>query len=309
MALPADVTELGAAVRNWGRWGGDDQLGTLNLIDAAARRRGVASAVGARPFSLAIDWSADGPQIGAVPGRTNPEHAMTQVNAPAFDPDGVRFNDDRVVMGLQAATHWDGLAHVSYRGHLYNGYPADSVTAAGAAQLGIHRVGALASRGVLLDVARARGVEQLPGGHAVTAGDLDLAAEQARVDVQPGDVVLVRTGHIRLLRAEPPDRGAYVVATPGPSLEAVRWFRRHDVAAVATDNYAFEVFPAERPEAVLAVHYLHIVEMGLTQGQNWDLEALAADCAEDGRYTFLLVAPPEPMVGGTGAPVHPVALK
>jgi kynurenine formamidase len=309
MALPPDIEALGASLRNWGRWGDADERGTLNLIDGEARRRGAASIVGARPFSLAIDWSQDGPQLGFIPGRVNPVHTMTQLDVPAFDPDGVRFNDDAVALGLQATTHWDGLAHVSYGGLLYNGIPAGTVTAAGAARLGIHQVGALTSRGVLLDVARARGADRLPGGRPVTGEDLDTACDLARVEVEPGDVVLLRTGHIGLLAADPPDRTAYAISTPGPSLEAAGWFRRHDVAAVATDNYAFEVFPSERADAPLAVHYLHVVEMGLTQGQNWDLEALAADCAEDGRYTFLLVAPPEPVVGGTGAPVHPVALK
>jgi kynurenine formamidase len=305
MALPPEVTELGAALRNWGRWGTDDQLGTLNLIDDGARRRGVASVVDGRAFSLAIEWSAGGPQIGLIPGRVNPIHTMTQINVAALDPDGVCFNDDLVVMGLQAATHWDGLAHVSYQGRLYNGYPADSVTSLGAAQLGIHHVGPLTSRGVLLDIARTRGVDRLAGGEMVTAADLDETCARGGITVEPGDVILLRTGHLGLL----PDRRAYVSTTPGPSLDAARWFHDHDVAAVATDTYAFEQFPPEHPDAALAVHYLHLVEMGLTQGQNWRLDDLAAACARDGRYTFLLVAPPEPVIGGTGAPVHPVAIR
>jgi kynurenine formamidase len=309
MSLPDDVEQLGAAVRNWGRWGERDQLGTLNLIDDGARRRGAASVRRHRPFSLAIDWSERGPQIGVVPGRVNAINTMTNVNIPVAEADGICFNDDLVVMGLQAATHWDGLAHVSYRGRLYNGYPAGTVTSLGAAQLGIHRVGPLVSRGVLLDVARARALDRLPAGHALTADDLDAAAELARVTVEPGDVVLLRTGHMALLTGPEPDRVAYSTGAAGPSLRSVEWFRRRDVAAVATDNLIFEVFPCERPDAFLPIHYLHIVEMGLTQGQNWDLEGLAADCAEDGRYTFLLFAPPEPVLGGTGAPVHPVALK
>jgi kynurenine formamidase len=309
MPLPDDITALGAELRNWGRWGDDDQRGTLNLIDDEARRRGAACVRAGKAFSLALPWSAAGPQLGFIPGRDNPTHTMTQVNAAVTDPDGVCFNDDAVAMGLQAATHWDGLAHVSYGGRLYNGYSAASVTDAGAARLGIERVGALASRGVVLDVARTLGLDRLPGGHAIGADDLDAACEAAKVTVQSGDVVLVRTGHVTHLHGPEPDRAAYGFYTPGPAVDAARWFHDHDVAAVAIDNYAFEVFPGERDDAFLPVHYLHIVEMGLTQGQNWDLEDLAADCADDGRHTVLLVAPPEPVVGGTGAPVHPVALK
>jgi kynurenine formamidase len=305
MALPAEITDLGARLRNWGRWGDDDELGTLNLLDDACRRRGIAAAVEGTAFSLALDWSDDGPQIGLIPGRENPAHTMTQVNAPVFEPDGVLFNDDAVAMGLQAATHWDGLAHVSYGGRLYNGYPADTVSALGVDRLSIHRVGPLAGRGVLLDVARLRGVDRLDGGFAIGAGVLDEACEQARVAVQPGDIVLVHTGHLQLL----PDREAYASSTPGLDTTAAAWMKAHDVAAVATDTLALEVFPGERDDAFLPVHYLHIVEMGLTQGQNWVLGPLAEACAADGRYDFLLVAPPEPMVGGAGAPVHPVALR
>jgi kynurenine formamidase len=307
--LPDDITELGAKLRNWGRWGAEDQVGTLNLIDGAARLRGAACVQAGTAFSLAIDWSTHGPQLGFIPGRDNPTHTMTQVNAAVTDADGVCFNDDAVAMGLQAATHWDGLAHVSYGGHLYNGYPATSVTDAGAARLGIHHVGALASRALVLDIPRALGVERLPDGHPIGPDDLDAACEHGRVTVEPGDVVLIRTGHINHLHGPEPDRVAYAITTPGPAIEAAAWFHRHDVAAVALDNYAFEVFPGQRDDAFLPVHYLHIVEMGLTQGQNWDLEALAEDCAADGRHAVLLVAPPEPVVGGTGAPVHPVALK
>jgi hypothetical protein len=82
-----------------------------------------------------------------------------------------------------------------------------------------------------------------------------------------------------------------------------------DVAAAATDTMPFEVFPCERDDCLLPVHLLDLVEMGLTQGQNFDLEALAADCADDGVYTFLLDASPLPFTNGLGAPVQPVAIK
>ena len=95
----------------------------------------------------------------------------------------------------------------------------------------------------------------------------------------------------------------------GPSLQTVEWFHNHDVSAVATDNLTFEVFPCERPDVFLPVHLLDLRDMGLTQGQNFDLEALAADCADDGVYVFLLEASPQPFTGATGSPVNPVATK
>jgi kynurenine formamidase len=259
-------------------------------------------------FPLAIDLSADGPQIGVVPGRVNPIHLMTQVNtAYTADVQGVRVSDDAVTMGLQAGTHWDSLAHVSYDGRVYNGFGADVISEAGTSRLSIHNVKRLAGRGVLLDIARTKGVERLEPGYTIRMSDLDAAVETTRDRVLPGDIVLIRTGHIQLFAAG--DRGGYAGSTPGPGLEAVRWFRANDIAAAATDTLAFEVFPGESDDLFLPVHMLDLVEMGMPQGQNFWLEDLAADCASDGQYTFLLEATPEPFVGAVGAPVAPVAIK
>src|SRR5439155_4843286 len=134
---------------------------------------------------------------------------------------------DAVSMGLQAATHWDALAHVSYGGCLYNGFPADSVTEKGAARCGIDKAGTIVTRGVLLDVARARGVERLEGAHAVGADDLEAARGLARTEIEPGDVVLIRTGQIQVLHAG--DKDAYAHPSPGPGIDAVPWFRDHDI--------------------------------------------------------------------------------
>ena len=124
--------------------------------------------------------------------------------------------------------------------------------------------------------------------------------------VEPGDVILIRTGRCNAPRRR---QVGYAASAAGPSLRSVEWFHDHSVAAVATDTMTFEVFPSEHDDFVLPVHFLHIVDMGLTQGQNWNLEALAVDCAADGRSTFLLSAPPEPIVGGIGSPVNPIAVK
>jgi kynurenine formamidase len=210
-------------------------------------------------------------------------------------------------MGVQAATHWDALAHVSYDGRMYNGFSPDSVDETGATRLGAEKLGPITSRAVLLDLARAAGVDRLDGGHALTPEDLDAAEELGKVAVEAGDVVLLRTGQMQHLHAG--DKMAYCISTAGPSLQSVRWFRDRDVAAVATDNLSFEVFPGEIDDLFLPVHMIHIVEMGLVQGQNFDLESLSEDCADDGRYAFLLAASPEPIVHAAGAPTTPVAIK
>jgi kynurenine formamidase len=311
VTLPEEFTALAKQVNNWGRWGADDERGTLNLIDRDAVRRAVALVRDGKSLSLAIPMSEDGPQLGFVRGRTNPTRTMIAVHESlgdlAPDDDGVRFNDDAVQLGLQAATHWDALAHVSYGDRMWNGFPTSVVDETGAHHLGAERLGTIAGRGVLLDVAAALGVSRLDGGLALTPEHLDAAEEHGKVRVGAGDIVLVRTGQMQLFASG--DKLGYAISTAGPSMQTVRWFHQRDVAAVATDNLSFEVFPGEVDGLMLPVHMLHIVEMGLVQGQNFDLEVLSADCADDGRYEFLLMATPEPFVGACGAPVAPVALK
>jgi kynurenine formamidase len=306
--IPPEFTELAGLVNNWGRWGRDDERGTLNLITAQTIRDAAALVSDGKRFSLALPMSEAGPQLGFVKGRTNPiRTTIARHELLGNDEQGVRFNDDAVSMGVQSATHWDALAHVSYDGRMYNGFAPSIIDETGATKLGAEKLGPIVSRGVLLDLARAGGVERLDGGHALTPDGLDRAEEFGRVTVGSGDIVLLRTGQIQLLHAG--DKLAYSISTAGPSMQTVRWFHDRDVAAVATDNLSFEVFPGEREGLLLPVHMLHIVEMGLVQGQNFDLEALAADCADDGRYTFLLSASPDPIVHAAGAPVAPVAIK
>jgi kynurenine formamidase len=310
--VSAAFAEVAGRVRNWGRWGPDDEIGTLNLIDDAARRRGAASVVSGQAIALGLPLSeADGIQLGFVEGRVNPSRTMAHVNKPEGpDPDFVSFSEDVFSMATQAATHWDALAHCSHAGHIYNGYPASTVTMeGGATRCGIHRAGVVVSRGVLLDVARALGREVLEPGYPIAPADLDAACDLARVDLEPGDIVLVRTGQMVHLEPERRDLVAYTWPSPGLTIETASWFHAHDVAAVATDTLVFEVFPCQYEEAYLPVHVLHLVEMGLTQGQNWVLDPLSDACAADGRFTFLLDATPLPLIAGLGSPLQPVALR
>jgi kynurenine formamidase len=325
-SIPLSFVETARRVSNWGRWGDDDQLGTLNLIDAAARLRGVASVRDGSAFSLALPLSeSEGIQMGFIPGRVNPTRSMICVNDPLSpDPEWIASSEDVVTLSMQCATHWDGLAHVSYGagsggGKLYNGYPASKVTEEGAGTLGIHRIRSLISRGILLDLPRAKGVEILDGGYPITPDDLDLACAHGGITVEPGDVVLVRTGqsaHLALpgrpgLNGNLPHRDlvAYTWPAPGLTMSTAEWFHDRDVAAVATDTMVLEVFPCEDEALYLPVHLLHLVEMGMTQGQNWFLDELADACAADGRCSFLLDATPLPFTNALGSPVNPVALR
>ncbi|MFH8403391.1 cyclase family protein [Streptomyces sp. NPDC018019] len=312
MPLPAEYHDLAKRVNNWGRWGADDEIGTLNLLTPEVVRAAAATVRTGRRVPLALPLRQDGVQTGLIPGRINPLHTMTAINQELFGPGTVATSDDAVTMGLQAATHWDGLTHVSHSGRLYNGRPADSVTAhGGATVLGIEKAPPIVSRGVLLDVARVHAGPagppgRLPGGHAVTPEDLDAAEELAGTRVRSGDIALVRTGQLRHYLAG--DRDAYAFPSPGLSIRTPEWFHARDVAAVANDTLTFEIFPPETDGLWMPVHALHLVEMGMLQGQNWNLEELAAACAEENRYAFFLTAMAEPFVGGSGTPVAPVAV-
>ena len=311
MATTSPFAEVAARVRNWSRWGVDDQIGTLNLIDDEARRRAAGAVRSGKAFALGLALSeAEGIQAGFIEGRVNPMRAMIQVNHPlSADPEWICSSEDVVTMALQCATHWDALAHCSYKGTIYNGYPASSVDEHGASRCGIHNLTTVVSRGVLLDVARTHAVPVLEPGYAITPEDLDAACALAGTDVLPGDMVLVRTGQMVHLALPDRDLIAYTWPSPGLTIETAEWFHARDVAAVATDTLVFEVFPSQYEDTYLPVHLLHLVEMGMTQGQNWVLDALATDCAEDGQYTFLLDATPLPFTNGLGSPLNPLALK
>lgn len=307
MSLPAEFHEIAKRVNNWGRWGADDETGTLNLITDAVVREAAATVRTGRRIPLALPLQQDGVQSGLIPGRVNPLHTMVQINQELFGPGTVATSDDAVTMGLQAATHWDALTHASHSGKIYNGRPAATVTAHGGAEFSsIAAVPHLVSRGVLLDVARARGVDRLPGDHAVTPEDLDAAEDFAGLRVRAGDIVLVRTGQVQICLAG--DKHGYGYPSPGLSVRTPEWFHARDVAAVANDTLTFEIFPPEIEDLWLPVHALHLVEMGMLQGQNWNLEGLSTACAEERRHAFLLSAMPEPFVGATGTPVAPVAI-
>lgn len=316
-SVPENVADMAAKVSNWGRWGADDELGCGNLLDSAATMRGTGAVRSNRVVSLAVDLKADGIQIGQPARRFNPILTVTSLNErDQFSPGIWEGTDDMVMMSTCAGTHIDALSHISYDKQLYNGFSVDVVSAqGGATKLGAEKLPSIATRGILLDLPGQRGLagldEQDPS-FAVTPDVLDAALEELKLSVQPGDVLLIRTGEMRHYLAG--DRKRYAVGDqyrfPGIALEAAEWFHRHDVAGVFTDTYAYEVFPPAQPDwsDTLAVHMVQVRDMGLLQGQNWDLESLAVACAEQEQWEFLLLAGPEPLVGATSAPVVPLAI-
>jgi kynurenine formamidase len=303
------VRALAKKVSNWGRWGEQDERGTVNFITPEVVKRAAACVRRGEVFNLGLTFGAEGPQIGQG-GRVNPLHLMSAVNGalPGY-PGDFRFADDVVVMGLQCATQWDSLAHVHYDGCLYNGFPAETTTAWGASKNGIDKLGpGVVSRGVLLDIARLKGVDRLKPGYAITPDDLEAAEKAEGMRAERGDVLLFRTGHLAAFKVDG-DRTLYMRQMPGLSLACAEWLHRREIAAVASDNSAIEVIPFEDPALPLPFHMVAIRDMGLLLGEMFDLDQLAADCAGDGVWEFLFAAPPLRVTGGVGSPLNPVAVK
>ena len=306
--------ELAATVRNWGRWGPDDEIGCLNLITPQKRAAAAALVRKGASFSLTIPLDGDGPQSGGGGGRSNPTLVATKTGNDPPEVNGIggtaHYTDD-VLLGLylQAGTQWDSLAHVYYDGQLYNGFPASSVTSTGAAHLGFDRYyDRFVTRAVLLDVARLHGVETLPHGHLIDTAQLEQTAAAQGVSVEAGDIVLVRTGMMAIHDATG-SWDAFNSAFPGLHFETALWFHEHDVAAVAADNMAVEV-PGAGPDGLgIPFHMLALRDMGMPLGEFWYLEELAADCAGDGVYECMLVAPGLRVTRAVGSPVTPIALK
>ena len=293
---------------NWGKWGADDELGTLNYITPEKVVSTGRLVKKGKVFGLALAYDANGPQRG-LRGRFNPIRLMISSGA---DP-GSSYSDDVVTMPTQCGTQWDSLAHVFYHGKMYNDRPQSLVTSQGASKNSIDKMkDSVVSRGVLLDIARYKGVDWLEEGYAITSEDLDGAAAQQGAQVGRGDILLVRTGHMTLCRSRG-SWGTYAGGdAPGLSLLTAPWLYRKEIASLVTDTWGVEVRPNEVPETPTLrqpFHRVAITYMGLLLGEIFYLDDLAIDCAADGVWEFLFAGPPLPFTGGVGSPCNPVAVK
>jgi kynurenine formamidase len=307
----AEFRELVKSLRNWGRWGAEDERGALNYITDEKRREAATLVRTGRSFPLSIPVNSMGPQVGAG-GRINPLHFMT---ATGCDPksgfelgENCRYTDDFLAMTVQGGTQWDALCHIYYDETLYNGFPASVVDSSGAGRNGIDKVhGDLVSRGALLDIARLKGVDQLADGYAISIDDLEQAEARQAVHVGEGDILVVRTGQMIDTKGFT-DWTAFRRPEPGLHWRTATWLHERRVAAVAADNSMVEA--SDVLEGVwVPFHMLALTNLGLHLGEFWFLEDLAADCAKDDVWEFQLVAQALPITGGTGSPLNPLAIK
>ncbi len=299
---------------NWGRWGPEDQIGTLNLITPDDIKNAPSLIKKGKTFALGLPLD-EKIQSGLFGGRWNPIHTMlaTGTDAAAGNQDigaYLRYADDAINMPCQASTQWDALCHIFLDDKMYNGYPATDVTVNAAKRLGIENYrDKMVGRGVLLDIARWKGVDSLDDGYPITNADLDGCAAAQGVEIRKGDFVIVRTGHQERCLASGDWTGYAGGDAPGLAFETAHWIKANDIAGICADTWGCEVRPNETDEANQPWHWVVIPAIGIAMGEIFYLKDLSADCAEDGVYEFLFTAPPLHLPGGAGSPINPQAIK
>jgi kynurenine formamidase len=313
MAAPteAQVRDYLRTLSNWGRWGPEDELGTINLVTPDKRVQAArlvtdgVSVTCARPWSteIAADTTVQPMRfmVDSGEGRATapPERQIARRGAAEFI--GMVFHGYSI-------THVDAPSHYFWEGRMYNGRSSELVTSregAAAASVETLRDGVV-SRGVLLDVARAKGVDALALGEGVMPEDLDAAERAHGVRVEAGDTLLVRTGYYgRRLRSGPVNP----MASGSPALHAAccPWLRERGVAMLGTDTHN-DISPPPYPTVGNSFHVVCLVAMGLWLIDNANLEDLARACAERRRWQFLLAVAPLRLKNVTGSPVNPIAV-
>jgi len=302
-------------LRNWGRWGDDDQRGAANFITPARVAAAAKLIERGAVFPLGIAIDGKGP---IFPGRTRPTLTTAVSGADYAAGHGnanLKFADDYLFMPLQGATQWDALSHSWYGDSLYNGVPESAVASGGvggATRLGIENVkGSMVGRGVLVDIVALKQAPLAPG-YQITREDIEGALKKQGTEVLPGDIVLFRTGYVEAFYAidDPVKRTEFLVGpAAGLGSKTIPWIHEKQIAAVAADNVALEAILPGGLSPGASLHGALLKDMGVYIGEIWWLADLAADCAKDGRYEFFLAAQPLHIPGGVGSPLNPVAIK
>src|SRR5262245_8342314 len=290
----AEFDTLFQQVSNWGRWGKDDQLGSVNLITTARRKQAIALVKTGESVSLAHN-----PLTERADDNNNPfEHTMLRGN-----------NMDRYAVSYHgyAHSHIDALCHILYKDQTYNGYPRAEVnTEKGCTKLGVHNLkNGIVTHGILIDIPRLKGLPYLEPGTPVFQEDLEAWEKKAGIKVSPGDAIFLRTG--RWARRD--KLGPWPVSRneAGYHASVAPWLKDRGVSFLGSDD-AQDVTPSLVEGVNLPVHTLAITALGVDILDNMDLEAVAETAARLNRWEFLLSVAPVPVTGGTGFPVNPLAI-
>lgn len=296
----AEFDQLMQEISNWGRWGADDQLGTLNLITPAKRRDAALLVKDGVTVSMALELNKQQDELNEYPF----EHEVY-----TEDYGGHQWAMDRYAVTYHgwSHSHMDGLQHVAHKGMLYNGMPFDSLLPDGAERLGIQNAGVsgVFTRGVLVDMPRFLGVDYLPAGTAITVADLEAWEKASGITISSGDVLLIRTG--RWIQVAEQGQWDFTEKAAGFHASVAAWLKARDVAVIGCDGVS-DVFPSGVEGLILPLHELVLAGLGMPILDNLDLEAVAEAAAERGRSTFLFVGAPLRVLGRTGSPLNPLAV-
>lgn len=286
-------------------WGADDERGAANRLTPAKVLEAAALITTGRVYSLGRTYERGMPLFG------DRHYSLTLPGAPTGGPLGenaVVYNDEMFSGEIgQIGTQFDGLGHIGMRRGsedvYYNGVTgAEMYGAYGLEKLGIENVGPIVTRGVLIDVARFRGVDRLRAGEVVTRADLEGALAAQGVEIRPGDAVFIRTGHGALWMT---DNEAYNAGEPGIGMEAARWLIEREIVLKGADSTSGEVLPGEDPNRPYDLHLEMITKHGIYNIENLDLDEIAADEV----WEFAFVFSPVPLKGATGSPGNPIAIR
>lgn len=295
----AEVLTYFEKCSNWGRWGADDNAGTINLITPEVRMHAAGLVKNGRAVSLSRPWNTVG-----GPGNWNPaQHYLRYNAAAAVDFIGILFHG-------YATTHVDALCHIFWEGKMWNGKPWTEVTPAGAKSGSVDAwSNGITTRGVLIDIPRFRGVEYVTVDAPVRGWELEAAAKAQGLTPRPGDAVLVYSGREKFYAANP-QAVPGMRPTAGLHADVCPVLKQYDAAILGWDQ--LDAGPSGYPMFENApggpVHVLTIVYMGLPLLDNALLQPLAEACAEENRWEFLLTVNPLHIRGGTGSPVNPIAI-
>jgi kynurenine formamidase len=296
----AEYDQLMQDISNWGRWGMDDELGTLNLITKKTRKSASKLVRKGITVSLELDLNKIQDPLNANPFKHDVSVAEFSGHQVAVDRYEVDYH------GF-AHSHMDGLPHFAHKGYFYNGVPYSAAKPNGAEKLGIHNAGVngVFARGVLVDMPAFLGVEFLEPGMAVTANDLKAWEKKNRVKIRSGDVLLIRTG--RWAKVEKDGQWNFLEKAAGAHASIAAFLKERDVVMIGSDGVN-DVMPSGVEGLVNPLHELLLVGLGMPILDNLDLETLAQVAREQKRVTFLYVGAPLRVPGGTGSPLNPLAV-
>ena len=291
-------------------WGPADEIGALNHVTPSSTLAVLRRVSSGKAYDLSVEYYVGMPSYYFL---GQPRYQIWNVHTPqgtiVDDPTGlgreanakITYSAQAISMYVHTGTHIDSLAHFGLGGRIWNGFSADEYLGdRGWRRGGIEKFPPIIARGVLLDVAAAKGVEVLPDSYGITVDDLRAAARKAGVTVAKGDVVMVRTGRMRWF--DQPER--YMKDTPGLTRASAGWLADQGAIVVGVDNISTDAWPSAEPDNWIPVHSSMLSERGVPIMQNVFLEELAADHVHE----FAWIGAPLKLRGADGAPMRPIAL-